>query len=1074
MSSMRGGVRLAGLAALMAVCVIAAFNTGDVVGVVTDPAGALVPNAKILIVSKETGESRTVNSNDQGRFAVNQLKIGLYELKAEAAGFRAAQTEVVVRSGETNNVTFKMEVGQVTEVITVNDAVTPLDATNAQIQMSVETKQMTEIPVGRNPNLFAIISPGVVPVSTSNPFLGTGSYNANGGRGRGNNITIDNITATDISTTGSGSALGALNFSAIKEVKLITNNFSAEYGRNANSQLQYITKSGTNEFRGEAYEYMQNNVLNARDFFDRTGKAAITRFNQFGYVLGGPVVRNKTHFFQSYEGIQLRGAGAARIAFVPTSAMLGQVTDPTSRALLEQYKLPAATSGNTVQQSAGNFTKAYQFSVRIDHQLSNRDTLTGRYARYQQEQGSSGLTFIGSNLANFGATSVSGPRNASLAHTHLFGTSVVNEFRFGFGRNTAAFPINTTAGLGPRLVFQNGQVNSFGVWEGLPQGRLQNTFQYSDTVSINRGAHNLKMGADLYRYRANSFFDAFQRPYFEFANWDDFAAGRPSLYQQRFGSSLRGNRVWNHFYFFQDDWKISRNLTLNLGIRTEVSEGATEVNNLISNLDLGCRESQGAAGTGPLGCFVMAKPSFNTNTNWGPRVGFAWNPRGDAKTVIRGGYGVAYDFVFLNPITNQRFLPPFIITGVLSGTQSFAGNNSFARILAGGSDVQAQTAASVGRINPAVTNYGAISPAIDQNLQNPQTQQWNLGVQREMWGGLVLKASYVGTKSNYLQRTRPINLITDPRVVPATSVADETARLAGYQGANAARNAGALGRSNRIDPRFNDINLLDSSANSNYHSFEFLGYKPFRNGYYFQIAYTAGKSIDDVSDALGVLVNDGAGQQNPRDNRDNRAVSQFDVAQRLVVTHIWEPTWGRSVSNRVLKHLVDGWGFGGISAFQSGFPATFESGARRGINPLSLTGGAAVSRPNAAGPVNFQPIPAGQDDARSALNTDPIQRLSSYATGLGLSQPLIGNFGGLGRNAVRINGLVNFDWNVYKHIRVTERVRVQVRAEFYNIFNNTSFAMGAVNLNVGSPQFGQYTSTFYNQRYMQVAARLTF
>ena len=173
---------------VLAAGMFAAFNTGDVVGVVTDPAGALVPNAKVTVVSKETGETRTVNSDAQGRFAVNQLKIGPYEIKAEASGFRAALTEVTVRSGETHNVAFKMEVGQVTEIVTVEDAVTPLDTSNAQIQIAVESKQVMEIPVGRNPNIFATISPGVIPVSQNNPFLGSGSYNTNGGRGRGNRL----------------------------------------------------------------------------------------------------------------------------------------------------------------------------------------------------------------------------------------------------------------------------------------------------------------------------------------------------------------------------------------------------------------------------------------------------------------------------------------------------------------------------------------------------------------------------------------------------------------------------------------------------------------------------------------------------------------------------------------------------------------------------------------------------------------------------------------------------------------------------------------------------------------------
>src|SRR5262249_14531859 len=213
-------------------------------------------------------------------------------------------------------------------------------------------------------------------VTANNPFLGSGSYNANGGRGRGNNVTVDNITATDISVTGTGGVLSPLNFSTIKEVKVITNNFSAEYGRNASSQLQFITKSGTNEFHGEAYKYLQNSELNARDFFDRSGGPSITRRNQFGGVFSGPVRRNRTQFLVSYEGVELRGAGTARIAQVPTPAMLAQVTDATSKKILDLYHLPAATSLGAsfgqVQQSAGVYTKApLALSFRVDHRFSD-------------------------------------------------------------------------------------------------------------------------------------------------------------------------------------------------------------------------------------------------------------------------------------------------------------------------------------------------------------------------------------------------------------------------------------------------------------------------------------------------------------------------------------------------------------------------------------------------------------------------------------------------------------------------------------------------------------------------------
>src|SRR5262245_52527055 len=227
--------------------------TADVKGIVTDQAGASVPNAKITVTSKETGESRVAPADAEGRFAANQLKIGLYSVQAEAPGFRVAVTEALLRSGETTAVNFKLEVGQLSESVTVTDAVSPLDTTNAQIQVSIEGERIQDLAVARNPVLFALTSPGVTPVTANNPFLGAGSYNSNGGRGRGNNVTVDNITATDISVTGTGGPLGPLNFSTIKEIKIITNNFSAEYGRNANSQLQLITKSGTNEFHGEAY-----------------------------------------------------------------------------------------------------------------------------------------------------------------------------------------------------------------------------------------------------------------------------------------------------------------------------------------------------------------------------------------------------------------------------------------------------------------------------------------------------------------------------------------------------------------------------------------------------------------------------------------------------------------------------------------------------------------------------------------------------------------------------------------------------------------------------------------------------
>ena len=1069
-----GGVRL--LTLLAASVAAHAQITGDLRGVVIDPSGASISQAKVSLRSAETGETRAASVTEDGAFNFGLLRIGRYEVKAEAPGFRGASAFAEVRAGEIASVRLNMEVGQVNEVVVVTDAVSLLNVDNAQIQTSVSGQQVQELPVARNPNLFALTAPGVAPVSSNNPFLGSGSFNSNGGRGRGNNIMVDGITATDVSVTGTGGPIDPLNFSSIKEVKVITNNFSAEYGRNASAQMLYITKNGTNELHGELFEFFRNDKLNARPFFDTTGKTNIVRRNNYGWAMGGPVyipklvdARNRVFWFTDYQGLKERGAGATRIARVPTPEQVAGITNPTTRALVQQYQLPTSSTGQ-ITTAAPNVTDFYQYAIRGDINITQNDTLWLRYSQADSVSASSGLTFINTNLPGFGASSAGRPRQATAAHTHLFGARAVNEFRFGFGQSDAGFFIDTPYPMGPRIQFADSSVNSFGVWEGLPQGREQRTYQFNDNISIVAGRHNLKFGGEYYFLQADSVFDALQRPLLQFANFAEFQTGTPVIYQQRFGNSVRENRVTNFFAFAQDDFKVTRNLTLNLGLRMEWAGGPVEKNGTISNLDLNNTQAHGAAGSGPFGLLVTGRPSFRSNTNWGPRVGFAWNPGSDGKTVVRGGYGVAYDFIFLNPITNQRFLPPFIVTGVLSGQASFTGNNTIANIVAGTAQIQRETAAQSGNLATNVANFGAISPAIDFGLRNPQIHQWNFGVQREQFG-FVWKAGYIGTKGNYLSRSRDLNLLAQ-RLTPASSVADETARLSQFQTAFSGLSGGVARGSNRIDPRYNAIVYVDSSANSNYHALQLEAQKRFTSGFLLNANYTWGKSIDDGSDVLGVLINDSSNQQNPLDNRNNRAASQFDLRHRLVIVHSWEPQWFRGAGNWAARNLVGNWVFSGISTFRTGFPVTFDAGARRGLTPLTVLGGGAGVRPNAAGPFEFNPRPAGSAGAPSGLNSDPVQRISAYAESLGLSQPLLGNFGNLGRNVARLNGERNFDWNIGKNFNVTEGTKFQIRAEFYNIFNNTSFQ--EIQRNITATDFGQYNVVGQNARMIQLAARFVF
>jgi hypothetical protein len=526
----------------------------------------------------------------------------------------------------------------------------------------------------------------------------------------------------------------------------------------------------------------------------------------------------------------------------------------------------------------------------------------------------------------------------------------------------------------------------------------------------------------------------------------------------------------------QDDWKATRDLTINIGMRLEFAGGPTEANGKISNLNLDNHSAFGAAGAGPLGLLETGKPSFHSNYNWGPRFGFAYRVAGSDKTVVRGGYGIAYDFVFLNPITNQRFLPPLIYSGSLTGTGSFTGGNSYANLVAGTADLQKSLNASVGQLNPTFDNFGAISPAIAQNLANPQVQQWSFGVEREVAPSLVLKATYVGTKGTHLSRTRPINLIAAPPA-PATSFADEQARLSQFQTAVAGLSGGPALFSNRVDPRYNAVNYVESSANSIYHSLQVQGEKRFTRNYWVHVSYSFSHSIDDASDVLGVLVNDSSAQQNPNDNRNNRAASQFDLRHILTVSHTWETPFFRNSKNALLRGALGGWSFAGISTYRSGYPVNIFAGPTLGglTDPVQYLGtGNNVDRPNVAGPIEgFNPQPAGSAGAPSGTTVVNGVAVSNYALKLGLSQPLIGNFGTLGRNVLRLNGQTEFDWNLYKNFHFSERVNFQIRSEFYNIFNQHAFLQMASS-NITSTQFGQYTSVSENARTIQVGARIIF
>ena len=1081
----RLGLLLALLLTLLLTVPAFAALTGDLQGTVVDPTGAVITGAQVTIRNLATGITKTVTTNQNGDFAALQLELGDYEVTIEKQGLKTLKQTAVIRSAEKTRLDVQMQIGAANEVVTVEAATPTLDVATAQLSQSIDSQTALDLPnQTRNPVALSTLSPGIVPVTQNNPFLGVGSFNSNGSRGRANNITIDNITSSDISTTGT-SQFGTFSMDALQEFKLITNNFDAEYGRNSGSQVQVISKGGTNNYHGDAYYYLQNRNFNARDYFDTTGSPTPIVQNIGGFVVGGPVIKNHTFAFGHWELTHTRGSGATKTATVLTPAQVAAITDPTSAAIFKQEQVPNDPSGK-VSNPAPNASNTHSYSVRIDQILrGGKDNFYVRYGDNPFEGTSPSLTFVSSNLPNYGATNTNHSRQLTFNLSSQLTNSIVNQFRFAFGRSKPSFqPLSTiTPPFGPRM--QISGFDRFGQSDIIPQGRVQNTFQYGDTLSWARGRHNWKFGGDIFRYQAYSFFDSNVRGFFTFGNVGAFQNGTPTQYTQNFGNTNRHNFALDAFWFAQDDYRLTDTLTLNLGFRMESSGGVSEENNVLSNLNPNRQCSLGGGGTGPLGCLDLGGLAFQRNNNLAPRLGAAWNPH-RGNFVIRGGYGIAYDYLFLNPITNLRFAAPFVPSITV---QSFTGGNTYAALYAGTAPIQQAAIASIGSFPATATNFGTISP-VDQNLDNPRNQQWNLGVEYQTKWNMVLKTTYVGTHNDRLQASIPLNLVRTA-VTPATSEADENARLTSLRSVFLAE---AGPGNNRLDPRFNSVNQVKSVGTSDYHGLQIEAIKKFSQGLRFNANYTWSHSTDDVSDVLNVLVNDLSNIQNPSlPLSANRGNSQFDTRNRFIMHFDYEVPFAKNL-NGWAGRLLHGFTFSGIFEDRSGLPVTIFAGQRRAVSDILLDGNSFIRADGdvhalhpvvggnpyagAAVPINTTTgLPAAgtapQTGCARGVNSNTASNLSCPNTlNFPLTQPLLGNSGNSGRNQLYLDGFQNLDMAISKDNKITERTSLLLRWEVFNVLNHGNFSNFDNTLT--SATFGTYQGTASNMRQMQVAAKFVF
>ena len=1030
--------------------------TATVVGTVSDESGALVPNAVLRITNALTGQKRETATDESGHYALLLLPPGRYALEAEAKGFqRRVMNGITLQVDQRVGIDIELHIGAATETVEVRASAAIVQTENAGVGIVIDSRKIVDLPLnGREFQQLALLVPGAVPAAQGSSLSFRGGFNVAGARETANYFLLDGVDNTNAATN---QYVFRPSVEMIEEFKVQSSTYSAEFGRGGGGQINVVTKSGTNQFHGSAFEFLRNSAFDAKNFFDAPGKIPGFKRNQFGGVLGGPIVKNKTFFFANYEGLQLR-QGITRAASVPSRALINGdfsslltganrvlIRDPITlqpfpgnlipmnrldrigSAVARAYPAPNAPDPVRNFVSSPSQPQTFnQFSTRVDHRFSDKSSFFGRYSVNQDQQTDVFDSLIGtlsSNLPGFGREDGQRTQNASLTHTYLFSARFINELRLGYNRlRQSRFPQDRSKdvvgafgipGLAsePRLngfpAFRVTGFDSIGDSTQLPQGRADNTFHFVDNVSSVAGTHTLRAGIDLKFYQSNLFNPSNSRGDFRFtglftgSGLADLLLGLPAQTIRAIGNADRTRRLNSYGFYIQDDWKALPRLTLNLGLRYEFNPPVYEKHNRISNFDP-ATGSIVAAGQNGVGATV-----YDANTdNIGPRLGFAWQPFGGAKTVIRGGYGIYYDLLLIsNDIGGIFFNPPSRLTQMFNAT----------------------LANPIALSNPFPTSLGAppsLAPTgVQRNLHTAYLQQFSFGLQRELSKDLVADVSYVGSKGTRLLLTRNINQATP--------------------------GLGSLA-SRRPYPAYANINFREASGSSTYHSLQARLEKRFAGALYFLASYTFAKSIDNSS---GIPASNGSSNspQNSYNLRAERGLSDFDVRHRLVFSYSYDLPLGLGkhwLSQGPAARILGGFQLAGIVVAQSGRP--FTPVLSRDVSGT----GQLQDRPNVIGsPILSHPDPA------LWFNT------GAFAI------PAASTFGNSGRDVLTGPGLVNQDFSLIKYVSFGEARKLEIRGEVFNLWNHPNFSLP--NAIADSPQFGKIFAAGFS-RQIQLGVKLYF
>jgi hypothetical protein len=1143
---------------------LAVAQTASIRGTVTDSSGAVVVGAEVAARNLDNNSIRTVTSSDAGAFTITNLPAGRYDITVNKTGFRVfAVRQVVLTVDQSLTMNARLEAGGASEEVQVlGTEIPPVDLDTAQVSNLVESRQIQDLPlITRDPYSLVLLSPG-----TSQTNTGLGGFTVNGSRERNNNFLLDGVDNNDTSVPGIPDGLLSANPDSTEEFRVITNNFNAEYGRNTGAIIDLLTKSGSNAFHGDVYEFGRwNSFGGARDWFNPrvSSDGTVNPMdpyvrNQFGYSFGGPIIRDKTFFFVNeefdrfrttltnsvtaptaafktgfftYNGeqIDLRPGGANNAANLPL--------DPTMQKIFALYPTPTSSADGltgTAFFPSSSRTNSYSPGVKIDHHINSKNSLSLRYGyNHSFDPNPFHDDILPNNVG--GVSSKAIVQGAAANLTSTLKPTLVNSFLFGWNKlydNFGCTGTNVLDSVSPVDQFGNGTdylfaapFTNFGcdalVSDG--QWRKTGTTSFGDNLTWVRGNHTLKFGGDfrnIGEQGPNSFFSRRELTMTTFItqtgisfiqgispNNDtlaledsatalygfagaDFAGEFFNKGGTRQGSDNKHFRQHEYDWYGQDTWKIKPNLTLTLGLRYQLDGVPYEENANFSNLLADPSSFQPGQNVvmsvvGPGTGHQLYQSDYS---NIEPRVGFSWDPFGDGKTAVRGAFGIFHDRVFGNLFGNARGNPPF--------EQDYVNNPFDTLTHSFGPDAFFPGSGFLPSVVPDTTPSAIIADGsqlapvlFDTHFRNTASNNWNIGIQRELPGNNVVDIAYVASEGHFIPRQIDGNP-PDPALVkrllaycqPSNPnntqgcTQDEVSGILLYEGGQGPNDFGLLPfnavANNALVQPFYQVSVV----NSIYNSLQLKVTHQLSHGLQLQGAYTWAHAIDDGVDPLAPAAGNRTFPRNSRDLSQDRGNSDNDVRHVAVISYIWELPFGRGkgyLSNGIAGKVFEGMQFSGITTLQTGHPFEVRSSVDSQRTGISAWGDV-VGNPHAA-----TSDPNCQPDTSSGKPY--FSNLCAFA------QPVLGSGpGNIGRNQFYGPGLVDFDLSFAKKAKITERVGLEFRVEGYNIFNHPHFtnpgadAASLGNLLAAGPLFGVITSTVgrpdgtTSARQVQAALKLSF